>query len=250
MSLTKRGTQESAQEAKLCKTIEMIETKFCTEAKELLNDKKEYLRQYVEFSKYRDETVQLMLQQMTNSCMRGSLVIHWTKSDTKAYVFEKLSKFAEVRKECKTAPLWSVPITFIRFPATTARGKMWIHALWMFVNRPNKQIELMDPNGCGQTLKLTKHAILAWFKDRKEPLATYQFITVQNTTGPQAKVGIGDCAHWTSLYAFVRLKCPFVSLQDLFAYLTSMSTERLYRLILCWFCFLQSMARKYNLKKG
>lgn len=111
------------------------------------------------------------------------------------------------------------------------------HETLVLIDHDAKSIEYFDPHG------IAKWNLVVWpvlAKEIGKTHAGYQFVPPWETCpleGMQSIYNIGLCEEYSTLYEFLRFRCPHVPAFDLQVHLTSLGEAAIRELILGWLCF-------------
>lgn len=113
------------------------------------------------------------------------------------------------------------------------------HAAILLIDLRHKTIDYSDPHGGKARWNKAVYPLLQeWLHDL---FPGFDFLPPWQTCpnlGVQSILREGLCVLFSSLYAFLRLKCPDVSALELQTYITSLGHRRLRELTAGWFCTL------------
>lgn len=244
------NNNEKKQDPSLCKTIQYLKELECKE----LNATSKSLNQVYDKNVHNIvDKFKLVVENFTDGRVIGELIV---------VVFYKLrsAKSKTPRYQAAEVVQWRMEEK-MKFPASKNNSLMILHVRILFANMTegssgalersghsamivvdpeHSTIEYSDPHGNAVWNTLVydgiKHSM-----DNAFP--GYAFLPPWQTCpnlGVQSLLNEGLCQLFSSMYAFIRLRCPHVSPLELQSYLVSLGHRRLRELTAGWFCLLLS----------
>ena len=257
---------ETTATAATCKIIDFIKQQSCTaDIANWKNNPALYQKAYKTFSRYREQTAIVLLAEATNSCIRGEIGVFLNNDRDKYFGVVNTPQFDKYYKlsppsACVKSSIWVVrlsveyveklssadlPLTEAKLEILKNRTDAISHSMTMIIDRDRKQIEVFDPNGQGdvETVFIALRDTLS----EKDEFKGYTWLEPWMSCvsiGPQGKTKTSDCAHWSLLYSFIRVRCPQVRPLDLQKHLVSIPSANLWELMMHWMCFLRRYANE------
>jgi len=155
---------------------------------------------------------------------------------------------------CKKSMIVLFPVTI----HVVASSRSYAHATLLLLRRQSLSdgkwnAEYIDSNGTldesesvygefYETSKIALENALAQHPFTQDRVVFQQPNAMCPRIGPQSKSGLGDCANWAAMFAYLRVRCLDVLPRRLFGALTTFGRDSLRKLMRIWTCFQWAMA--------
>ena len=183
---------------------------------------------------YGTELVYAVLSKELGVCLSTVLHLNYQKRNNSCRLFDE-----EIIKTCPPTDNWEINILLSRIDEG-------YHISILLINHKLMQVEYFEPNGsaswtfaCGKTLR-------EWAQQHYKD---YFFIFPEDVcpVGPQAVLGEGTCWLWSSLYFYLRVRCPDADPGILIESLLTMEKSELNDLVTRFGCYLMETGNKLHL---
>lgn len=226
-------------EGKICKTIQALLQNTCTEVEATTKSLNAAVEKY---SAQLENRFVKVINDFTSGAYVGALIVEVSQSHTKANVLawlfdEQKLTFPNYSKAEGALMIVSVAICFRQRKGSYDEIT---HGTIIIVDSEHRTIEYSDPHGHTTWNPAVYSALQA---PMENAFSGYKFLPPWETCpekGIQAVLNEGYCVLFSTLYAFLRLRCPKISPLDLQSYLVSLGRQSLLEIIAGWFCVLLS----------
>lgn len=219
---------------------------------------------YRHFAPYRHPTVSHMIRNEVKGCSMGNIFVTTKDSMEWASVIPAFNPMYD-KNACKNTEIFVifVGIDFHKFPTSISKSdtasqltyilrdnKFSSHSSIIVGNDRNKTLERIETNGQAPWNEPVDDALQEFFAKEN---GDYKYIRVTDSCpyiiGAQQISHDDFCGHWSTLLAYLRIKCPNITTFDLQKFLRDKGRVYLVNLIQHWHCYSMEYAKNHNIMK-